>query len=144
LASLGSNPEVKVVLSLFQSACSPILSYGVAALALSAAELRSFAFAYNNIFHKLFKTSCSKTIELCQFFCRVLPFRCLYDFLRFSFLASIFPNGCFDVPDSLRKLDFIEFNNIATKYSFKAYDSNLTLKAKMWLHIERSLNADVC
>ena len=75
LASLGSNPNFNVVLSLFQAACVPILTYGLSALALTlSAELHGFSFAYNNLFHKLFKTNNKNIIEQCQFYCSILLF----------------------------------------------------------------------
>jgi len=43
LSALGSNPDISVVLSLFQSICVPILTYGLAAIPLSVAEIKSFA-----------------------------------------------------------------------------------------------------
>jgi len=139
LSSLGSNPQPKVVLSLFQSACTPILTYSIAALSLSSAELHSFAFAYNNIFHKLFKTNSKQIIEECQFFCGILPFNRLYDFHRFSFLRSLVIKGELAVPDSLQETDYIDFTNIASKYNLNSDDSNFVIKSKIWSHFEQSL-----
>ena len=140
LSSLGSNPNLSVVLSLFQSTCVPILSYGIAALALTKTELHGFTFAYNNIFHKLFKINNKQVIEQCQFFCGALSFQATYDFLRFSFLRSLCIKGWKTVSDSLLRADYNDLLSYADKYNFKFNDSNVMLKFKIWTAIEHSLN----
>jgi len=119
---LGSNPELKVILSLFQSSCIPILTYGIGALKLTQSEIQSFSFSFNNLFHKLFKTSNKKILEQCQFFCGMFNFEIYYDFLRFSFLNPIFNSDDKNVPDSLLVDDKNDFNDIFKKIVL----SNLT------------------
>ena len=69
LSGLGSNPNINVALSLFRSLCIPILCYGTASIPLSVSELRSFSFAYDNIFCKLFKSRNFAIVCQCQYFC---------------------------------------------------------------------------
>ena len=68
LGILGQNPSIDVCLSLVNSVCVPLLTYGISAIPLSNSELASFSNAYNCIFFKLFKTYDKNTIKQCQFF----------------------------------------------------------------------------
>ena len=138
LSSLGTNPEVSVVLSLFQSVCTPILIYGLNALSLKTSEINSLTFAFNNLFHKFFKTSNKNTIEQCQYFCGVWPFFALYEFHRFNFLACMFKKITSRNHDLLHQADFDELAAIALKYNFKFQDSINCLKLKVWSFIEKS------
>ena len=143
LGALGSNPSIAVVLSLFQSICVPILCYGLNAMQLSKGELSSFSFAYDNIFHKLFKINDKKTIWLCQFFSNVWPFGLFYDFIRFNFLLALFSKGLSGADDPLTKSDWLEMVEIAKKYNFGVSDSIFTLKDKVRSFLDLSLSVDV-
>ena len=74
LGSLGNNPPIDVTLSLFQSFCIPILTYGLAALPLLASDINSLSFVYNAIFRKLFKSNNNAIIDQCIYFCHFWPF----------------------------------------------------------------------
>ena len=137
LYSLGNCPSIQVALSLFRSVCLPVLTYGLTSLPLSHTEIHSFSFAYNNIFHKLFKTNNKQTIELCQYFCNFWPFSVWYDYLRFSFLADLFKRGLLLSNNLFDQSDFHELFNIASKYNFDISDSIYTLKRKVWHSLER-------
>ena len=63
LSTLGHNPPLDVALSLVRSTCIPSLTYGTDALTLTASEIRSFSYALNSVFCKLFKTSSTSIIE---------------------------------------------------------------------------------
>ena len=52
LGALGCNPNIGVILHLFRSNCIPKLTYGIEAVSLSPADLKSFAFAYNGFLPK--------------------------------------------------------------------------------------------
>ena len=138
-SNLGGNPELKVILSLFQSSCIPILTYGLSALSLTRAEIQSFSFTFNNLFHKLFKIANKQILEQCQFFCGVLNFPVAYDLLRFSFLHSLFVKGKMSDPDSLEADDFNDYCAINKKYRLEFTDSNRTIKFKMWPFLEQPL-----
>ena len=140
LGTLGTNPPVDVILSLFQSFCVPVLSYGLAAIPLSTSDLSTLSFAYNSVFHKIFKTSNTTIIEQCQYYCHIWPFQALYDYIRFSFLSNFHCNNPFNVYKFFYRTDIIEFNNLAMKYKFDPCDSVGIRKSKVWKFIESSLN----
>jgi len=139
LQTLGNNPSIQVALSLFRSVCLPMLTYGISSVHLSKAELHSFSFAYNNIFHKLFKIKQNDTIELCQYYSGFWPFPTLYDFYRFTFLVSLFKSGLLVKSNAVDQADYHDLVDIASKYNFEMIDSIAELKFKVWRSLDRRL-----
>jgi hypothetical protein len=140
LFSLGSKPNIAVTLSLFHSICFPVLSYGIAAVSLSSSELSSFAFAYNNVFYKLFHSSDKSVIEQCQFFSGFFPFQIKYDLLRLTFLTSLSHSENV-YSDPLFSADCGEITAISSKYNLKEINCSSVVKSAMWSHFEQSLFA---
>ena len=136
LSALGNNPPINVVISLFQSFCVPVLTYGLASFPLSNSELRSLAFVYNSIFHKIFKSNDTEVIEQCQYFCHVLPFWAYYDFIRFSFLAKCVRSGVSHNYYRLSHEDIQETDRLCTKYCISVLDSVPVLKFKFWKFVD--------
>jgi hypothetical protein len=139
LGALGSSPPLNVILSLARSTCFPILSYGIQAFHLTKSDTRNFSYAYNNIFCKMFKSNDASVIALCQYYCHIWPFSALYDFLRFSFLSSLFKSGRLNLIGSLARADYNDMLFIANKYNIEYVDSPTTIKFKIWKYIEHSL-----
>jgi len=139
LQTLGNNPSIQVALSLFRSVCLPMLTYGTSSVHLTQAEVHSFSFAYNNIFHKLFKIKQQATIEICQYYSGFWPFQIWYDFYRFSFLASLFKRGLLVKSNAVDLADYQDLTDIANKYNFEMTDSIAVLKFKIWRSLERRL-----
>lgn len=137
LSVLGSNPSINLALKIISSQCFPILTYGLAATSLSPSEVNSMSFAYNSIFAKLFNTKDSNIIKLCQYYCNILPFTYLCDFIRFKFLHKwslrAAMSGNFDVDQLL------ELRNLFEKYKFSPFDSSNRIKSKVW----NVVNADL-
>ena len=139
LSVLGANPSIPLVLALVRASCFPILLFGLEAVSLSHSDLNNLAFAYNNIFFKLFHVKDISTIEQCQYFCNFWPLRLLHDFRRFSFLSQYFERegGCsIGSPDYP---DYLELIDIAKKFKFNFSDSKPCLKFKVWNYLESSL-----
>ena len=61
LGRIGTSAPVNVLLKLIDSQSVPHLLYGISATTLSAKELKSFSYAYNSIFAKIFH-SCDNTV----------------------------------------------------------------------------------
>ena len=106
---------------------------------LSAADLRNFSFAYGSVFNKIFKVRDATSIELCQYYCYLLPFNVLYDYLRFCFLAERFNRGQLVAINPFDKSDFDELTRITLTYNFLFTDAKYQLKCKMLKVIENSL-----
>ncbi len=139
LGVLGANPSIQVALALARASCIPIITYGLSAISLSAADLSQLAFAYNNIFAKLYHIKELVTIEQCQYYSGFWPFRTVYEFLRYTFLSHVFESSGGCSSDSLDHPDYTDFISIAKKYSFNCNDSRACLKWKVWRFLERSL-----
>jgi len=139
LGVLGNNPSVAVILSLFQSTCVPLLSYGLCSFSLSVADLNSFSFAYNNIFGKNFRSYDKSVISQCQFFCSCLPFNALYDLQRYRFLVNYLSAAPFNASNPFLSPDMTELTNIANKYGFTPSDSKSCLKFKIWKFVENEI-----
>ena len=136
LSHLGHNPHISIVLSLFRSNCIPILSYGLSSLSLSKHDLNALSFAYNNIFHKLFKTNNNTTIESCQYFCNFWSFPVLHDYLRYSFLIPFYKSGNLSMNSALDRYDYCDLFNIVSKYNLNTNDSIKSIKYKFWKVVE--------
>jgi hypothetical protein len=139
LGSLGSTPPIHVSLTLFRLNCIPILTYGLASLSLSSAELHSLSFAYNNIFSKLFKANNKRLIEQCQYYCNFWPLYALIDYLRFTFLASCLKKDICIVNNVFDQSDIDDLYSIASKYNLNVCDSKSCVKFKIWKFLEHSL-----
>ena len=136
LGALGREPPLNVLLALVKSNCFPLLHYGIASMPLTATEKRNFSFAYGSVFNKNFKVSNALVIEQCQYFCYVLPFNALYDYMRFCFLIDRFNRGRLVASNPVDKPDSEELALIALKYNFLNTDSKYQIKCKLWKNIE--------
>ena len=136
---MGPNPDVSVLLSLVRAKCIPILTYGIEAMQLSNSDIKNFSFAYNNIFYKLFHCNDPMVIKTCQFYCVFWPFQAFYDYLRYSFLLSLFQTNVLTENNRFYQSDFNDFVYIATKYGLSFKDSIACIKSKIWNSIEMSL-----
>ena len=101
-----------------------------------------YIYACNNIFYKLFKSNDANVIGQCQYFCYIWPFYALYDYLRFSFLLSLFKKNLISENNPVNRIDFNDMIQIASKYNFNFTDTPFKLKDKIWKFIEQSILAD--
>src|SRR6267154_1097675 len=117
----------------------PILLYGIEALQLSISDIKNFTFAYNSIFYKLFHCSDPLVIRTCEFHCAFWPFQAHYDYMRYSFLLSLFKANVFTEKNAFYQSDFRDFVHISSKYSLCNDDSSDCIKCKILNSIELSL-----
>ena len=68
LGKLGSSPSENLVLSLVDTNCSPILTYGLEACNISRAQLSNLSFVHNSVFVRTFKTFDKHVIDMCHGF----------------------------------------------------------------------------
>src|SRR3989442_1169287 len=127
------------MLSLFLSNCLPILSYGICCSSLSVGEIRSFSYAYNMLFCRLFKTNNLQSITYCQFFTYFFPFSAFYDFHRFNFLSSQLAKNQINGSNVLNKDDMHDLMLISAKYGVSLNTSKYQMKCKIWHFIANSV-----
>ena len=87
---LGCDASISILLKLIFCQAVPKLIYGVSATGLSKSDMKSFEYAYNRIFNKIFKSFDKVVISNCQIFCNYLNFECLYELHRLRFVKRIF------------------------------------------------------
>jgi len=129
--TVGSYPNISVTLALFKQICIPILTYGISAFSLSKTEISKFSYAYNNIFHKLFKTNDSKIIAWCQFYCGIWSMSTLYDYIRMTFIKSMMKQDCFIANGASFSSDYDDVCAIMNRYNIARNDSPHTMKCKI-------------
>ena len=134
LSVLGSNSSVDVVLALTRANCIPVLTYGIATIPLASSDIRYFTYAYNSIFCKLFKSNDVSVIEQCQYYCSFWPFYALYEYHRYCFLNAQYKSGHLAMNNIFNKPDFIDLQNLISKYNFGPDDPKYLLKDKVWFY----------
>ena len=139
LGSLGSKPDIDLALYLCKSICIPKLLYGVAAFDLSPREMSSFTFVYNSIFVKLFGKMNSETIGLCQYYCNMLPFTCLYDLTRIKFLLNCLHTLNANIHHSHALHLRTPLQVLCAKYHFPINASPAFVYWKIWSYFENSI-----
>ena len=102
-------------------------------------DIKSFTYAYNNIFGKIFKSFNENTIAFCQYYCHFLPFYAYYDYLRFCFLSNKFNQGILLADDISDEGDFLDFTLLSRKYSILPSFSKASIKFKLWTFVEAQL-----
>ena len=111
-----------VTLSLIDSFCAPLLSYGIESFDLRKADYNYLDSAYDAAFAKIF-TSCDKNIiRNCQFYCGLLPFNLRIDIRRLKFYAKLSSIQ----NDSVRGLYVLcgthEHDNLLKKHNLCCYE----------------------
>ena len=132
LGRLGTMAPINVLMKLISSQAVPILMYGLAAVTLSSADMKSLTHTYNSVFAKIFKSFDVNVIACCQFYSGYLTFEMLYEFNRYNFLHKMITAACFDNRLSVDKTDYQEYTSLQNKYNFKSNDSHRRLKSKLW------------
>jgi len=78
-----------IALSLIDSFCVPLLSYGIESLNIRQSDYNFLDAAYNTAFAKIFSTYDKYVIHCCQYFCHRLPFSLTIDIRRLKFFLSL-------------------------------------------------------
>ena len=136
LGRISTSAPVNVLLKLIDSQSVPHLLYGISATTLSTKELKSFSYAYNSIFAKIFH-SCDNTVILnCQYFSNSLPFHYLYDYHRYNFLNRLYNTNGINSKSEIDEFDMHDFRSLQLKYQLRSDDSKNQGKNKIWIFFE--------
>ena len=142
LGRLGTSASAAVLLKLIHSQGVQNLLHGISATSLTKAELKSFSYAYNSFFAKIFKCVDNKIIMSCEFFSKYLCFEMLYEMYRYLFLSKLLNTGCLDKKNNLDKPDYQDYISLKAKYNFNEWDSIGKVKIKVWNHFENLVQQD--
>jgi hypothetical protein len=136
LGRMGTSAPINVLLKLIDSQSVPNLLYGISATTLSAKDIKSFSFAYNSIFAKIFHSYDNTVILNCQYFTGSLPFNYLYDYHRYNFLNKLFNTNCINANSEIDLFDMADLQNLQLKYQLRTEDSKNQVKNKIWKYFE--------
>jgi hypothetical protein len=91
---IGTRSSVAVTLSLINSFCIPVLTYGLDALKLNQSGYNTLESAYSAAFAKIFGSFDANVIRDCQFYCGALPLCFQIDLKRMNFLSNLAKSIC--------------------------------------------------
>ncbi len=122
-----------ITLSLIDSFCVPLLSYGVEALRLRKSDYNTLDAAYSAAFSKIFASYDKSMIRSCQHYCAKLPFdfkidvKCLKFYFKLSQLSS----------NNLVRVLFLvsgqaEFNSLLKKHKLDVKGSPGAWERSIW------------
>ena len=126
-AKVGLRSSPTVLLSLVDSFCIPILSYGVESFDIRQADYNYIDNAYNAAFAKIFSSFDNNVIRGCQYYCGALPLNLRIDVKRLKFYCNL--NATCN--DSVRGL-FVLFGRIEFNGLLRKHNLNNTGNIGLW------------
>ena len=138
LGRMGTAAPVNVLLRLMDSQSVPHLLYGISATTLSSKDIKSFSYAYNSVFAKMFHSYDSNVLINCQYFSGSLPFNYLYDYHRYNFLSKLYNTNGIKDKSEIDVFDIADFQALQLKYQLQTTDSKKHVKYKIWSYFENT------
>jgi hypothetical protein len=86
---VGVRSSPTVILSLVDSFCLPILSYGIETFNIRQADYNCLEAAYNAAFAKIFASFDKNVIRCCQYYCGAMPLNLRTDIKRLKFYCNL-------------------------------------------------------
>jgi len=138
LGKIGNSSSIAVILSLVNTYCMPILTYGIDALNLSNAMYSTLDKAYCAVYSKIFSTYDRSVIKQCQYYCGYLPLADVVDTRRITFLSKM--NNCDNLYLSVLYNSFAvsELRSLFDKHSISA-DSRMSYKTVIRQQFSQSI-----
>jgi len=133
---MGTTAPVNVLLKLIDYQSVPHLLYGISATTLSSKDIKSFSYAYNSVFAKIFHSYDNTVILNCQYFSGSLPFNYLYDYHRYNFLNKLYNTNSINDKSEIDVFDIDDFHALQLKYQLRANDSKNQVNNKIWKYFE--------
>ena len=131
-AKIGTRSSPMITLSLIDSFCIPLLSYGIEAFKVKQSTYNSLESAYTAAFAKKFSSYDKFVIRNCQFFCGVLPMCYRIDIKQLQFYANLNKTSNESVHALFIKFGKREFSELLLKYKLSATDSAFAWKNNVW------------
>jgi len=88
-AKVGARSAPNVLLSLINSFCVPLLSYGMECFDLNQSSCSTLESAFSAAFFKIFSCSEKSIIKSCQYYCNTLPLSYTLALRKINFLAKL-------------------------------------------------------
>ena len=132
IGKLGTAAAANVLLKLIYAQGVANLLYGISATTLSESEFKSFSYAYNSMYAKIFSTHDNNVISCCQYFSGYLCFPLLYELHRYLFLVKLLNTNRINNYSQIDQCDYKDYIRLSSKYNFTPNDSLCVIKRKMW------------
>ena len=129
---VGTRASPMIILSLVDSFCVPLLSYGMAAFIPKLAMYNTLESAYTAAFAKIFRSYDKGVIRNCQSYSGSLPFCYKIDINRLQFYANLCKTDNISVRSLFGRWGKQEFSVLLSKYNLSANDSSSTWKNLIW------------
>ena len=123
---VGLRTSERVLCSLANSICVPILLYATESVNLNTRDLNSLNQAYIQIFAKNFGTFDPIILEQCQYFMGYLPFRLLIDTRKLNFLSLMLYKEAQGISTSISNIERDHFVKLCVEYKFPNDLTNYT------------------
>ena len=136
LGRMSTTAPINVLLKLIDSQAVPHLLYGISATTLSSKDMKSFSYAYNSVFAKIFHSYDNTVILNCQYFSGSLPFNYLYDYHRYNFLNKLYCTKSISDKSEIDTFDIDDFLALQLKYKLKTNDSKHQVKYMIWKYFD--------
>ena len=136
---IGARASPMIIISLIDSFCVPILSYGIEAFKVTGAMFSSLEAAYTAAFAKIFWTFDKAIIRNCQFYSGTLPLCYKIDVKRLQFFTDLTKSGNTSVCALFTKCGRTEYYQLLHKYSLSATVSVTYIKKHIWKFFSDSL-----
>ena len=127
---IGAHSPINVTLSLINSFCVPVLTYGIEAFNVSVNMYNVLEAAYSSAFFKIFKTFDKQVVKQCQYYCRCLPLCYVIVKRRISFLLKLQTVSNFYLSVLFKISGKNEVEKLINKH--KLNNSCAQIKHKMW------------
>lgn len=125
---VGTQSSVAVTSNLIESCCTPILMYASECINWNSSSLKIMDNAYNQIYHKIFKSFDNNVIASCQFFLGQLPFELKMICRKFNFMQKLKKSdNC-----TIRFLCHGDMDNSGLCDKFKISDDSNSVHEAVW------------
>ena len=135
---IGTHSSTLVTLSLINSYCVPVLTYGIESINATRAVYNVLDNAYMQAFAKLFGSFDKSVLKNCQFYCDSAPLCDVIDLRRLKFLHGLKSRYALSIRLLFEVCGIVEFNDLLNKHHLTANPINCW-KLSMWNSFRESL-----
>ena len=136
---VGTRSSPSIILSLIDSFCIPILTYGMDVIKIKKSELNRLESAYSAAFAKVFGSFDASVIRNCQFYCSRLPLNLRIVQKRLTFLNDLANSNNMLIRFIFMHWGNSEYRLLLNQYKMLPTDSHSARLKKLWLFFERSV-----
>ena len=139
---IGSKASPTLILSLLNSFCVPVLTYGLEAFYNSSKVRKTLDHAYSSVYCKIFNTNENSVVKSCQYHCGYMPLSFTADCYMFNYYLSCEKTDNVYLKFLFARLGRCKLNDLLRRYNLtkmtcKTY---LLFKKAVWTEFENPVN----